>query len=516
MDSPLRVLFVDDKNEIIQPCLAELEKQKITVEHDVLSTEKKIDPFLKNNNWTLIIANQNYSKLNPLRILEYATTHSVICPIILITDNISVDEAITFWNSGVNDMIDRANLSNLIPVITRELNKESKRVSRTEMQLQFMMNAIEQSAAAIVVMNKQGRFTYTNKKFTEMTGYSREEVYGKNHDVLRSGEMPAEFYRELWETLHSGNEWIGELRNKKKSGEHYWEENLLSPIKDKKGKITHFVGIKRDITRYRKSEEEKMGFENELNRQFHLSQVGLLMTGIIHNLRTPLSLIMMNASFLQRQADNVLSEAPEDPFEYAEILESFLQRLSKIQNGADRLQNMLEDINSYILMNQHPESESVDLNVVIMADAAILKADLDIKHRINMQLSLSPGELWVDTHPSEIGLIFLNLVSNAADALLDCETRELTVKSGISDDESSVWLEVHDTGHGIPDDIRQQMMEPFFSTRTDDEEAKRRGSGTGLGLYMVGRILSKRNGFIRVESSPGDTSVRIYLPQSEK
>jgi PAS domain S-box-containing protein len=129
---------------------------------------------------------------------------------------------------------------------------ENKKV---EEQINKLSHAVEQSPTAIVVTDTTGNIEYVNPQFTRLTGYSSEEVLGKNPRFLKSGEQPTEFYQQLWDTINSGKVWHGEFHNKKKNGELYWESASISPIMDGKGTITHFVSIKEDITNRKKTEE---------------------------------------------------------------------------------------------------------------------------------------------------------------------------------------------------------------------------------------------------------------------
>jgi PAS domain S-box-containing protein len=124
-----------------------------------------------------------------------------------------------------------------------------------EENLRKLSQAVEQSPASIVITDLNGDIEYVNQKFSEVTGYSFQEVYGKNPKILKSGEMSPQAYQELWQTICLGKEWKGEFHNKKKSGELYWEKASISPIKDNNGVITHFLAIKEDITESKKSKE---------------------------------------------------------------------------------------------------------------------------------------------------------------------------------------------------------------------------------------------------------------------
>ncbi len=125
----------------------------------------------------------------------------------------------------------------------------------TDLRLRQLSTAVEQSPVSIVITDAGGAIEYVNPKFTQLTGYTLEEVRGQNPRVLKSGELPAQVYEELWQTITAGGEWQGELYNRKKNGECYWETASISPLFDATGRITHFVGVKEDITERKWADE---------------------------------------------------------------------------------------------------------------------------------------------------------------------------------------------------------------------------------------------------------------------
>ncbi len=126
--------------------------------------------------------------------------------------------------------------------------------------------AIEQSANTVVITDIFGNIEYTNPKFTEITGYTAAEVFGKNPRVLKSGAQPKEFYTNLWQTITSGNIWKGQMKNKAKNGKFYWEQVTITPIKDETDKILSYLAIKEDITAKKNAEEKLLQANAEIEK----------------------------------------------------------------------------------------------------------------------------------------------------------------------------------------------------------------------------------------------------------
>jgi len=126
---------------------------------------------------------------------------------------------------------------------------------RTEEQLVKLSRAVEQSANLVIIADTQGRIEYVNPNFTQVTGYTPDEVIGQNPRILKSEKTSPEEFRRLWETITSGREWRGEFLNKMKNGELCWASASISPIRNHQGVITHFVAIEEDISELKRAEE---------------------------------------------------------------------------------------------------------------------------------------------------------------------------------------------------------------------------------------------------------------------
>ncbi len=126
----------------------------------------------------------------------------------------------------------------------------------SESRLRRLSRAVEQSPASILITDLDGRIEYVNPAFCAVTGYSLAEVQGENPRFLKSGEMPAGAYRQMWAAITAGETWRGEFHNRRKDGTLYWESASISPIRDEQGKVTHFVGVKEDITQQKQAARE--------------------------------------------------------------------------------------------------------------------------------------------------------------------------------------------------------------------------------------------------------------------
>ena len=127
---------------------------------------------------------------------------------------------------------------------------------QAELQLQQLSLAVEQSPAAVVITNLDAAIEYVNPRFSQITGYSLEEVRGQNPRILQSGELLPELYRTLWQTLVAGKVWHGEFQNRRKDGSHFWERASISPLRNAQGQVTHYIAVKEDITVQKRNEEQ--------------------------------------------------------------------------------------------------------------------------------------------------------------------------------------------------------------------------------------------------------------------
>jgi PAS domain S-box-containing protein len=152
-------------------------------------------------------------------------------------------------------------------------------IKETETQRK-LFHAVEQSPVSIVITDKNGVIEYVNRQFIQLSGFAFDEVIGKTPNVCKSDAHTPAFYKVLWDTIVAGNQWTGEIKNKSKGGAYFWEHVLISPVKDAQGEITHFIGIKQDITEKKQTEEALAKYEEELQAVYDGMVDGVMIVDI--------------------------------------------------------------------------------------------------------------------------------------------------------------------------------------------------------------------------------------------
>jgi PAS domain S-box-containing protein len=349
---------------------------------------------------------------------------------------------------------------------------------RTGQRLALQSAVMESAANAIVITAPDGAIQWVNPAFTRLTGYAEAEVIGRNPRILNSGRQPRDFYAGMWEAILAGRVWRGEVINKRKDGTLYNERMTITPVVGAGGGIEHFVAIKEDVTAQRE-------MEARLLQAQRLEAVGRLAGGVAHDFNN-----LLQAMLGLTQLTRVAGEDPADADVRLAELEELLRR------GAQLTQQLL-----LFSRREEPTVEQFDLNQVIRDTAKLLRRLLPANVAFDLALGSEP--LVVAADRGQIGQVWMNLAVNASDAMPDGGT--LTVRSG-REGGQLVWFSVTDTGHGIPDQIRDRIFEPFFTTKSAH-------SGTGLGLSVVHGIVTQHGGRVEVTSAEDEgTTFRVVLP----
>lgn len=363
---------------------------------------------------------------------------------------------------------------------------------RAEESRRLMERIVEQSPVSIVITDCSGVIEYVNPRFCELTGYDAAELLGKTPSLLKSGRTSPEEYRILWETISSGKVWRGEFQNLKKDGSIFFERATIAPLSDERGVITHFVGMKEDITVER-------SLESQLRHAQKMEAVGRIAAGVAHDFNNILTAIIGYANIVQMNI-------PGD----STLCASLDKIIASAERGAELTRGLLA-----FSRRQTGSPQTIDLNDLLSRSRDMMGRILN--ERITLRLTLSPSPLLVRVDPHELRQVIFILLSNARDAMGDqgtvaIETAESSIdqeflkKHGFGSPGRYALLTMVDDGTGIEPEHLDKIFEPFYTTRET-------GKGTGLGLSIAYGIIKGYRGHITVASEVGAGSrFTVYLP----
>jgi PAS domain S-box-containing protein len=411
-------------------------------------------------------------------------------------DNDKVIGVIAIQSYTNKDAFNISHLS-LMEFVSKQISMSIVK-KQSEEKINILSQSIEQNPTIIMITNTEGEIEYANPRFTEITGYSYDEVIGENPRIFKSGETPAEIYKELWETITQGNDWKGEFHNKKKNGDFYWEKTHITPIKNEQNEITHFLALKEDI-----SEQKKL--RQQLIQSQKMEAIGTLAGGIAHDFNNLLTII-------NGFSEIALMKTTESSPIHKDI--------KSIISASKRAEKLTRQILAFS-RKQVYQPKIISINYII--------SDLnEMIHRltgdaIQVELNLSSNLPMIKADPSQIEQILMNLIINARDAMNQQKNRSGDSKILISSTQtvldrnsldgflvhkpgSYISFSVKDSGTGISDEIKQFVFDPFFTT-------KETGKGTGLGLATVYGIVKQNNAYIVFNSKINEGSEFIvYWP----
>lgn len=384
------------------------------------------------------------------------------------------------------DVHGRRSFLNGEPVVIGVLLDITERVI-TENSLRKLSKAVEQSSASVVVTDVNGNIEYVNSSFTRNTGYERNEAIDRNPRFLKSHLMPDELYKDLWETITSGNNWKGEILNKKKNGDLYWEFNSISPIKNDNGEITHFVAVKEDVTRQKKMIEELQAAKETAEKANKLKSEFLAQ--ISHEIRTPVNILLSFSGLIWEDVKDNVSKELKDNYDLISRAGNRIIRtidlilnLSQLQIGSYELSpkkiNIIKHFKEMILPEYEYKSNNKGLK-------------LDFKCNLK--------NAFIESDEYMFEQIFTNLIDNA---IKYTEQGKIDVVID-KDEHDNIYVDIIDTGIGISKEYLPNLFDVFSQ---EEQGYTRRFEGTGLGLALVKNYCELNKAVISVESQKGKGS----------
>ena len=404
------------------------------------------------------------------------------------------------------------NLERQVAVRTRDLEDANRLLvleiterKEVDEKLRKLSLAIEQSDERIVITDINSNIEYVNDAFVRTTGFSREEVMGRNPNILKSGKTPQQTDEMLWEALSRGQPWKGEFINRHKDGTECVEFAIISPMRQPDGRITHYVAVKEDIT-----EKKRLGQELDRHRH-HLEELvtqrtselvaarqqaeaasrskSAFLANMSHEIRTPMNAIV-GFSHLLRRAGPTAEQAVQ---------------LGKIDNAAHHLLSIINDILDLSKIEAGQlKLEHTDFDLQSIVDnVLLLVADRTKAKGLAIEIDLEGVPRGLLGDPTRLQQALLNYVGNAVKFT---EHGYIIVQARLvqeMDDTLDVRFEVRDTGIGIPPENMTRLFQAFEQA---DISTTRKYGGTGLGLAITRRLAQLMEGDAGAASELGKGS----------
>ena len=398
--------------------------------------------------------------------------------------------------------------------------QNATRLEETLRALEAYQFALDASAI-VAITDAKGRIIHVNDKFCEISKYGREELLGQDHRILNSSYHSREFFRNLWSTIRSGRVWRGDIRNLAKDGTFYWVATTIIPfLHDEEGAPQQFIAIRNEITERKLAEAalertvrdlaeareaearraqaliEALGHLEVANHQIReeqakliqaekLSSIGLLASGVAHEINNPLSGVMACLKALDE--GTVREDRRKEYFHTA-------------RDGLERIQQIVRGLLDFA--RQRPPAPSVIDAAEVLDACDRLVTPLTRKKGVELVSSIAPEEVTLRADRSQVMQAIINVLLNAVYAsppggLIEVSSRQRDGLAGIC---------IADHGPGMSEEVIRRACDPFYTTKPE-------GEGTGLGLAVTYSIARAHGGDIEFQSREGHgTAVTVWLP----
>lgn len=428
VDNRLKILCIEDDVVVADYISSILDKNLYHVSK-ISDGKQALDYLLTTQNPPdIILLDYILPSLNGLQILRKIKEHKKNYPVVFLTVDESLETAVMAMKEGALDYLTKGKyLKNELNIkIDKAYRLHQERLEKEyfEEQLTMLNMAVEQSPNSVVVTNDKGEIIFVNNKFTQFTGYSFEEVKGKNPRILKTESYPSGFFEELWKTISSGKVWQGEFINKRKDGELFFERASISPVKNKEDKIVSYIAIKENITNLKEVEKALHSKNQDFDRMFTV--VVDLLCIVDSNTRKFIRVNKAWENILGFTIDEIIGKSFTD-FIHPDDIESSLIA-SKVLKENGRLINF---VNRYQCKNGN--YKFIEWSSITDNDGKSYSSARDITSRIKNQMALSESEARFRSifEISNSGIFFCDkngqiiLVNHAFQNLVEYSTKEL-------------------------------------------------------------------------------------------
>ena len=332
----------------------------------------------------------------------------------------------------------------------------------------------------------EGNIIEVSDAFCKISEYSKEELLGKKHNIIRNQNMSEEIYKNMWKTLINNQTWKGEIQNISKNGNLYWISSRIYAEYDSSGKKIGYIAIAHNITNTKKVEQQ----HNRLMQTDKLVAMGEMITNISHQWRQPLSIISTSATgiLMQTEMDNINKE--------------FLTKACKaINQNTQFLSKTIDEFRNYASVDDIVQN--VELKEIVEKFKNLISYSLK-SDNINFVSDIEE-DLIIECSKNSLIQCLINFFNNSKDAFDEKDIKDKLFILKAYKEDNKIIIIIKDNAHGIDEKIINKIFEPYFTT-------KHQSQGTGLGLHMCYKLITDNmQGIIEIENKRFEYNNTTYI-----
>lgn len=362
-----------------------------------------------------------------------------------------------------------------------------------EKQVEELSSIVKQSPSSIIITDLEGNIEYVNHAFEKQTGYTFAETIGENTRILKSDRMPKKVYKDLWDTITSGNTWSKEILNKDKHGNLFWELTIIFPILNKKGAKQKYVSIKTDITELKKTKNELIVAKEKAEESDKLKTA--FIANVSHEINTPLNAISGFTQVLISESTISLSHK-----EYLRIIYQNSKVLHKIYKDM----MYYSQVESGIISN-NPDKFRINDFIYKICSKHNLHIQMNNKKDLTLQFlpDRNYSDIYLTVNRKTLSVVLDKLIENAIKY-----TNDGLIKVSYQIDEEYIKFSVADNGIGIPERYKEKIFQLFYH---GEKEYVSQHKGLGMGLSIAKEYVAKMEGTIHFESNEEKGTTFYFL-----
>lgn len=389
----------------------------------------------------------------------------------------------------------RNHLEELVKEKTQDLHNSVEMAKNAMAELKQQKFVLDQHAI-VTMCDIDGFISYGNDRFSQISGFSRDEFMGKNHNILASGHHTKDFFNAMYATISKGKTWHGEICNKAKDGHIYWVDSTISAFMEENGKPREYIAVSTDITEHKRVEAAAHAASRAKSE---------FLANMSHEIRTPMNGVVGMVDILQKTKLTVAQH----------------RMLGTVHNSSLALLQILNDIlDSAKIEAGKLAMESIPTNLrEVVEGAAQLMVTVSNAKSIELSVFVSPDlPCWIASDPTRLRQVLLNLLGNAVKFTSRQEDRPSrvmlhVVPCTLTQGRPGIQLCITDNGIGMSQEVLANLFQPFSQA---DESTARKFGGTGLGLSISQRLVELMDGSISVSSTLGEgAEFTVKLPLLE-